>query len=335
MITNLREPAFHALGTPLPEKCSTDEMIKLAGLNDWNVRLVDVAERFPEFSFNSLPSLVVRDNPFNPGQVDVLGQVGERYTVYQNEELFHFADNILDGAGSWESAGDFRNGAVVFGTLVIDQAQVIIDNDGVRDEVTVFLLASTSHNGTSTIVFALTPVRIRCMNTLNFALKTAKQSFKIKHTAAVKAKVDDARNTLGLTFAYVDAFSAEANALFQRSITTQDFHDLIGAVYPEPPEDTPKGGHKKWETKRDALVDIYFGPTNEGITGTAWGAVNALTERIDWYRTARKGNTENLAIAASGFDLVTTREKQRILTTTKELFKVQVPKVKTKKLITV
>ncbi len=36
------------------------------------------------------------------------------------------------------------------------------------------------------------------------------------------------------------------------------------------------------------------------ISGTAWGALNALTERIDWYR----GDTETkLAAAMDGHDL--------------------------------
>jgi hypothetical protein len=49
------------------------------------------------------------------------------------------------------------------------------------------------------------------------------------------------------------------------------------------------------------------------IAGTAWGAFNALTERLDWYRTARGGSNESILAAASGFDPVTTAEKNRLM----------------------
>jgi hypothetical protein len=50
------------------------------------------------------------------------------------------------------------------------------------------------------------------------------------------------------------------------------------------------------------------------IAGTAWGAFNALTERLDWHRTARNGNTEANLAAASGFDSTINTEKNRLLT---------------------
>ena len=45
---------------------------------------------------------------------------------------------------------------------------------------------------------------------------------------------------------------------------------------------------------------------------SAWGALNALTERLDYFRTARKGNGESLMAGASGFDPVLTAEKNKI-----------------------
>ena len=45
----------------------------------------------------------------------------------------------------------------------------------------------------------------------------------------------------------------------------------------------------------------------------AWGALNALTEAVDWYRKPRGGNYESIMTAASGFDPVINLEKKRIL----------------------
>ena len=84
-------------------------------------------------------------------------------------------------------------------------------------------------------------------------------------------------------------------------------------MYPKP-EDTNKLGLKKWDNKVVLIDDLYHNsPTNANIKGTAWGAFNALTERLDYFRPARKGNTDSLMVSASGFDPVITAEKNKIL----------------------
>ena len=87
---SLRQPAWHGLGTVFTEEVSTKEMLDLAHLNDWNVRLEDVG--IPEgFASDKSYSFVTRTNPFDRTQNDVLGVVGERYVPMQNEDLFDFA----------------------------------------------------------------------------------------------------------------------------------------------------------------------------------------------------------------------------------------------------
>lgn len=334
MFASLRQPAWHGLGTVFDNPVSTSEMLKLASLDKWDVRLVSVADKFPEFNFNALPYLVVRNSPVNAGQVDVLGQVGERYNTMQNEDVFTFGDEILDGGGQWETAGSIKNGTVVFGSLSIDKAVISLDPSGANDQIVTYLLVYTSHNGSKAISAAVTPVRVVCQNTWTVAVKGAKQSFSIRHTQSAKGRVDEARRALGITFTYMEAFEAEAKALFERSITEQQFHDLIAAIYPEPATDALKGAHVKWENKRDAIVDLYHGPTCANIKGTAWGAVNAISERIDWGRSPRKGNNESMFAAASGFDPVTNVAKGHILKTAKDLFSAGA-KPKAKKLVTV
>ena len=166
---------------------------------------------------------------------------------------------------------------------------------------------------------AVTPVRVVCQNTLNLAMRTAKQSFKIRHTQTADGRIVAAREALGLTFAYADEFQKQADELFKQSITDKQFSDLVRNLYPKPDKDT-KGALKKWENKVVLIDDLYHNsPTNSMIKGTAWGAFNALTERLDYFRTARKGNTESLNAGASGFDPVITAEKNKIFKAIKAL----------------
>jgi hypothetical protein len=144
----------------------------------------------------------------------------------------------------------------------------------------------------------------------------AKQSFRIRHTQTVQGKIQAAREALGLANVYLDEFDKMAAEMIAKEINDKTFFDIINAVYPKPEKDA-KGSMTKWENKIDVLNDIYNGPTCENIKGTAWGAYNALTERLDWYRNPRGGNAESVLAAASGFDPSTTAAKNSILHTVK------------------
>jgi phage/plasmid-like protein (TIGR03299 family) len=314
---SFREPAWHGLGTVFTEEKTTAEMLSAANLSNWNVRLEDV--NIPtHLSSDKNYQYVIRTNPTDSTQTDVLGVVGERYHVLQNEDLFSFGDNILDGGGRWETAGAIRGGRVVFGSLALER-ETILDPTGVADKVKTYLLINTSHDGSIAIQASITPVRVVCANTLNLALGSKrgkrngiKQSFKIRHTQTAQGKVQIAREALGLANAYMDAFDVMAKQMIEKEITAQDFNNIILAAYPKPEKDS-KGAIKKWENKVDTINDIYTGEFNGMIAGTAWGAFNALTERLDWYRSARGGNNESILAAASGFDATITAEKNRLL----------------------
>jgi phage/plasmid-like protein (TIGR03299 family) len=312
---SFREPAWHGLGTVFFEEKSTQEMLDAAYLSNWNVRLEAVP--YPKAYNVITPSyMVLRDNPFDSG-TDVLATVGERYHVLQNEDLFDFGDALLDG-GRWETAGSIRQGRVVFGSLALER-ETVLDPKGVSDVVKSYLLVHTSHDGSTAVQASITPVRVVCQNTLNMALQGVKQSFKIRHTQTVSGKVMAAREALSLANQYLDTFDKEAQALISKEITKAKFDAIVEAVYPRPDKDA-KGAVKKWETKVDLLEEIYGSDTTNMIAGTAWGAFNALTERLDWFRKGRgERGAENVAAAASGFDPVTNAEKGRILKAVKEI----------------
>jgi phage/plasmid-like protein (TIGR03299 family) len=308
---SLREPAWHGLGTVFSEEVTTAEMLKLAHLDNWNVRLEDVA--IPEgFASDKSFSFVTRTNPFNSEQNDVLGVVGERYVPLQNEDLFDFGDLMLDGGGRWETAGSIKGGRQVFGSLALER-ETVLDPNGVSDKVNTYLLINTSHDGSVAIQASITPVRVVCANTLNLALKgKAKQSFKIRHTSTASGKVAQAREALGLANKYMDEFDKLAQEMISKEITKAKFDEIVALAYPAPEKDA-KGSFKKYNDKMDLIQSIYVGDYNNTISGTAWGAFNALTERLDWYRSGRGGDNESILAAASGFDPVTTAEKNRLL----------------------
>jgi phage/plasmid-like protein (TIGR03299 family) len=305
-------PAWHGLGTVFDTdaEINTAQMLEMAHLNGWNVRLEKVT--FPDnYTVAKDAFAVVRNHPYNQNP-DVLATVGERYKVVQNEELFAFGDGILDGGAQWETAGSIKDGRVVFGSLVVP-AEFIIDPNGIADKTVTYLLMHTSHDGSTSLQANITPVRVVCQNTLNMALKDTVQSFKVKHTQTISGRMEEARRVLGLTFDHMTHFEELAKSLFETEITNAQFDKLVANLYPAK-DDADKMANTKYQQKIDTIQNLYrVSSTQDGIRGTKWGALNALTERVDYFRTARTGSDESLMANASGLATSTGAEKARIL----------------------
>jgi phage/plasmid-like protein (TIGR03299 family) len=319
-----KDPAWHLLGTVFAEDedVNTEGMLSLSHLNGWDVHLVPVKvpgvsnDRHVREEF-----AVVRTNPFD-GEKDVLGFVGGRYTVFQNEEVMTFAQDVIGSLGRWETMGSINGGTQVFGSLIVPQ-EVVLDPKGRGDVVRQYLLAAASHDGSMALTVMNTPVRVVCQNTLNVALSGARQAFKIKHTTSMSGKVQTAREVTLRQQGYMDAFSKEASAMIERELVGNEFDQIVAAAFPAPDKDASKAAQTRYANRLDLIQSIYTGAadgpnTTDNITGTAWGALNTLTEAVDWYRKPRKGDAESVATAASGFDPVINTEKNRLFKIVKE-----------------
>lgn len=314
-------PAWHGLANVLFDKdehITTNTMLDSAKLSNWDIQLLEV-DNPVGYNNDKTNYFVTRTNPFGNGK-DVLGIVGEKYKVVQNEQLFEFGDNLLDGGASWESAGSIKGGRLVFGSLVIPK-EFTLDPEGANDTTKTYLLVHTSHDGSVSLQASITPVRVVCQNTLNLALGAVKQSFKLRHTQSIDGKIQVAREALGLTFQYMDNFEAEAKALFETSVNDKQFYDIITTIYPKPDKDR-KAQLTKWDNNISLINDIYFdSPTQENIKGNAWGVFNALTERLDYFGMTRKGEKgQEIKFAnASGFDAMRNANKNKLFRQVKQL----------------
>lgn len=307
---SLRQPAWHGLGTVFNEEVTTQQMLELAHLNNWNVRLEPVyVNGVPQERFATPSFAVVRTNPFD-GQADVLSVVGKRYKTLQNEELFDFGATLGSGA-RWETAGSIKQGRLVFGSIALER-ETVLDPNGVSDKINTYLLLHTSHDGSVSVQASITPVRVVCANTLNFALRSVKQSFKIRHTQTLEGKMAAAREALGMAERYMDDFDKAAQALFETPVNDKQVEDIFAAAYPRPEVGSSKAAVTRWENKRVAVNDIMQSPTTYAVKDSAWGILNALTENLDWNRGVRNDNPESKLAAASGLDSIANAERNRL-----------------------
>jgi phage/plasmid-like protein (TIGR03299 family) len=210
---------------------------------------------------------------------------------------------------------------MVFGSLLINK-EFTLDPQGASDTTKTYLLVNSSHDGSCSVRASVTPVRVVCQNTLNLALRSVKQSFTIRHTTNLTQRASQARQALGLTFSYMDEFETMAHQLFETSISDDQFRKVLEAVYPLDRANAKQSVITKHDNKVDLIMALWLNsPTMANIKGTAWGALNAITERLDYFRDSRASSngTEGLQSAASGFEPAMNAEKARVLNVIKDM----------------
>jgi len=321
-----RVPAWHGLGTVFTEDLDTKQIMKLAHLNDWNIRAKSYKELMPDtWSTHVDKSMIIRDNPFydaeiaslnrpgyNQKPINVLGDASDAYSIMQNEEMFEFGAMF---GQRWETAGSIKNGTVVFGTLALE-SEIVIDPSGANDVIKQYLLMTTSHNGKLALIIGVTPVRVVCQNTLSYSLGKGLQSqIKLRHTKTMSERLESAKTTAEFAIKYGHKFEEDAKVMFEQPVDDNKFWSIVNEIYVKPSDaEKDKASLTKWTNKTDQIMDLWRGKTQENIAGTAWAAVNTLTEDQQWNRKVydKPGSLENFFAAGSGLDDATNKKRDEL-----------------------
>lgn len=278
---------WHGLGTSVEELLTAKEMKTAAGL-DWVVE--------PKPMTVQGTNIVVPNKVANVRNTDsaVLGVVGSRYKVIQNDEMFSFADHLLDAGAQFETAGSLRGGEVVFAAMEIPSEHIEIKGD--NGQTKSYLVLANGHNGLFPFRALVTPVRVVCMNTLNAALGSAKTSFTIRHTAKIEGKIAEAKRALGITHKVMDEFRVGAENLILKKMTEKDAIRVITAVFPLSEDE--KKDKKVFSDRAAQTIAIWKNAENlEGVRETAWGVWNAVGEYLDHGVSYRGGQRSTAADA--------------------------------------
>lgn len=286
-----RDPAWHKLGTITDEAKSAQEALEIAKL-DWTV------EKYPIFTVAPDGSTVEIADKFATGRVhkeigfSTLGVVGNYYEPVQNIDSFSICDNLMfEGGLGFETAGSLDHGKRVFVSMKVPQ-QVSIA--GGKDVVNLFMMVTNSHDGSSPLTMAVTPVRPVCSNTVKLALDKAVSTYKVRHTKNAQGRVEDAKQALGITYKYFDEFSVWANRLYDQEMSKGEYVNFVKALLPKPEEtELNKRTIEIWENKFSEIVKLWDAPTQDNIRGTAWAAYNSVVEYEDWFSPIR-GKDEDI-----------------------------------------
>ena len=261
----VREKPWHGLGTMVSEALTSIDALICAGL-DWRVVQQDVytgdGNLIPGFKVN------LRDTDDAP-----LGIVSDRYKVVQNEDAFQFTDDLLGEGVTYETAGSLQGGRKVWMLARMPHRYIIAG-----DEITPYLVIMNSHDGSSGIKVAMTPIRVVCQNTLNLALNTAKRTWAAKHTENVLNRVHEARETLMLAETYMGELGKGIDTLSRIKLSDRKVLEFMNEFFPVD-SDMPEAQRKNNLRLLNDMKSRYFdAPDLAHVGRNGYRFINAVSD---------------------------------------------------------
>lgn len=261
---SVREKPWHGLGTIVKEAPTSEEALRLAGL-DWDV------VQSPIYTNHGK----VEGYKANIRSTDrqVLGVVSDRYRIVQNTEAFSFTDELLGQGVRYETAGSLMGGRKVWLLARLPREFIIAG-----ERISPYLVFSNTHDGSGAVRVAVTPIRVCCNNTLNLALSTAARSFSMVHTGDVKEKVSEAKQTLFMADNYMENLGREFERLRKQKISDQQVREYIDQLLPIEPGASSVTVKNMKKLRNDMAMRYFDAPDLRGVGNNAYRFINAVSD---------------------------------------------------------
>lgn len=268
--TGSRANIWHGLGQELTEDSPIETWITEAGC-DWNAMESPVFFRAGDERVNYPDKKVLyRSDTLKP-----LSIVGKDFKVVQPREVIEFFRDLVGDAGmKLSTAGTLFEGTRFWALAETGKFEVL--NKIAPDEIRGHLLLVTAIDGTLATSASFVSTRVVCQNTLKIAMNeegatATKQNHKTQWDPN-SFKID-----MGLLDSSWNKFLTDINTLCDITMTQDsvrkffenEFYDHSKDVY----EQT-----KQTEDQVNKLMQLYRSGAGADLGyGTAWGALNAVT----------------------------------------------------------
>lgn len=261
----VREKPWHGLGTQVKEAPTSSEALIYAGLN-WQVTQEDV------YTENGRKIFGYKVNTRSTDET-ALGIVSDRYKVVQNEDAFRFTDDLLGEGVVYETAGALQGGRKVWMLARMPEKYIIAG-----DEITPYMVVMNSHDGSSGIKVAMTPIRVVCQNTLNLALNTAKRIWATKHTENVMSRVYEAKETLSLAGQYMGELGRGIDELSQIKLPDRKVLEFMQEFFPITTDMTDAQRKNNMRLLEDLKSRYWDAPDLAHVGKNGYRFINAVSD---------------------------------------------------------
>ncbi len=278
------EVPWHGLGNKIEHAANAAEAIKLANL-DFTVAkaqsgfIVDgKTHKFP--------------GQFTTYRTDTLapiGSVGSDYTILQNADMFQFFDPIIErNEAIYETGGVIFNGKYIW--LLAKMPEQIVMKGG--DEITMYVLLCTSHDGKSSAIAGLTGIRTVCWNTLQAGLRGMQTKVTIRHTTNVIENMKKAHEVLGMRNIGTEALKEAYTILQRKKVDTKFIIQFLDMLYPKNEGTLVTTNGDKIRANILEAFEIGPGADLKSSKGTAFGLYNGVTHVLDHNRPTKSQDSK-------------------------------------------
>lgn len=275
----VKEKPWHGMGTMVQEAPTSAEALHLAGL-DWTVEPKPVYTEIDGIfgkSMQEIPGFKANTRDIDGS---VLGIVTDAYKIVQNTDAFAFTDNLIGGEVRYETAGSLANGKRTWLLARLPETEIV------GDKTEQYLVFTNTFDGSGSVRVSCTPVRVVCQNTLNFALKTAKRSWSIRHTANIETRMKEAHDALQLANDYIVALTASAGSMATQHLSDFEIDNMIRQLFPIS-EDASELVAKRNAERRELFRTAMGKDDLQNFKGTKWQFLNAAADMADHAQPVR------------------------------------------------
>lgn len=289
------ETPWHGLGQKLEEGASIEEWKKAAGM-DWTINRKPLTY-FADRACTDLRTVEDTRILTRSDNGNKIGLVSPSYQVVQpGEVLEFFRDLVAEEGYSLHTAGTMFGGSKYWALAKIEEATI-----AGWDKVGGYVLLSTSADGSRATELRETTIRVVCNNTLSMAVnKDSRSVIKVNHRqdfdiAAIHKQMGVSRERFAAFTEVADRLSQiKVGGLAAEAFMAQLFKSASVKAAPQGDDEdadtlltTKTRKHRGLDIVMGLFNGIGMGSTQKGSKGTAWGAVNAVTEYVDHLSTSK------------------------------------------------
>ena len=124
---------------------------------------------------------------------------------------------------------------------------------------------------------------------------TIKSSFSFRHTQNVRGRIEQARNSLELSYNYIDGFQEEVERLIDQQVTDTQFRTLVETIMPITAVNDDETNLQLVARQQQAQADIiqkFRTPEFTEHSETAWAGLNAMSNYELWDAPVRNEERE-------------------------------------------
>ena len=211
----------------------------------------------------------------------VLGEVGDKYHIISNADGFDILEAI-GGKVLIETGAILGIGEKAFISCKLPTTTKIGD-----DLIEHYFVILLSHDGTTSVLLMITPIRPVCQNTVNLGIAKAVRKYSIRHTVNYEQKLEEAAKVLGIVKGYYTKFEDIANELLAKKRTERQFTALVDKLFKKPEDTASERAKFNFEKARELCIAALNVPDLADIRDTGWGHYNAIVDYADHARGTR------------------------------------------------